>query len=1118
MSELRAIDPTRCWLRHNVRGQEGDTGAHLIAGAWFVPKGVEGINGDAGWQVATPTCVLEDDGTCTVAFVNGVGGDGVMHNARFSIFDEDGKYEPGEEWVEVWTDADVNKPLFVGTPTDGELTTSTVTLSLTDLGTVLAGSLSSEVDYWDSKAPADALLHYSRLKVLALGEELPAVEPEWVPSPGNAFGVAVDATHVYWGEVGFIGRANIDGSEVEPKWLNVGGGAPLAITVDAGHIYWSQGGSAIGRATLAGGSIVLEWIKTGEFSPVALAVDAGHIYWGIGFKDGVGRATIAGGTVENEWIKSSGESNGGRGIAVNSEHVYWATADGQAIGRATLAGGELKRFLILTTRHNLHGIALDAEHVYWGDSEGLIGRAKLAGEDINPGFVARLRHPNGIALDANHLYWAEGTGEAKERFIGRSVNLEGGPAIGGSGGRYVKPLVGIQYDSWSAEATVRLASVVGFGEFKFSVGLAPFNGARIELWIVPAVGGGAFVRLFPPPGSGGEIGGRCQVPVSEGVATYSLRLVAHHDHIFAFVNGELVADFRRNPELMEQAAEKPPDGLELTQVASTSVEVLRLQVDTLAPFAGTEGLVDRFLPGAPPPGGLHSQWWGYDAMFSQNKSSQDRLARLWSALGDPTPTVDRIDAQVNYKVGDPAPVPGGFAARWSGAIYLDLANVAELLKVHANGEARVFIGKTMVGDEYMPGNWGVHLVEEGARDLASVTGLREWLGEVSGWYPIVIEQMYNEGIAGLQLEKYDYAAANYFPVQSSLLSPLGVQDGLIRYTPHRQAFAEICATFGYQWRAEYRSLESGSAPGQWSARVLQGRQTNKRITEDDTVGALAVKVVASDVVDGIIADAAGIADPRGNGQISAEEVALGRASDHMALRQLYESLADITELPLLRGRLASLLALKAAPNEQVGVQPNMQRDLTDTFPLTGDMVKFNWEPGDGALLAFEKLRVKDRSPRQMTSIAWKVVPDAIAGATVGFRARARSPKTAIKRLSNAIYAPRRIYQGGRAVSNASLGAAGFGAVASADAYSRIGVEGRRIVQVELVVFALVGEKWELQCSPAALKPGIKVERVGRYDITSSIRPDPGGYLWATLVNGVGGGNGFMCHLELTLTV
>lgn len=1116
MSDLRTIDPTRCWLRHVVRGAEGDQGAHVIAGSWFVPAQGD-LGGPSGWQVATPTCVLEDDGTCTVAFANGIGADGVLHNTRFAIFDEGENYEPGEEWIEVWTDADRKKPLFVGSPTDGELTTATVTLSLTDLGAVLAGSLSSEVDYWDSKAPADALLHYSRLSVLALGEEPPGVEHEWVPSPGNAFALAVDSTHVYWAEAGFIGRANIDGSGVEPKWLKVAGGAPTAIAVDSAHIYWSQGGF-IARATITGEAPQPEWVKV--TSAVSIAVDATHVYWGQFLNDAVGRATIAGGSIENEWVKSTGEGNGGRGVAVNAEHVYWATTDG-SIGRVKLSGAEISRGFILTTKTNLRGIVLDAAHIYWSDAQGLIGRATLAGGDINPGFVGKLRHPTGLAMDANHFYWAEGTGEAKERFIGRSPNITGGRVIGGAGGRYVKPLTGVRHDSWAVEATVRLGSITEteFGQCRLIVGLAT-NNTRITLGFTPIVGTeSGTVQLVPPPGGGATAGGKYQVPIAEGHADYSLKLVAHYDHIFAFVNGELVADFRRNRELMEQAEANPPDGVEIEQLGSDGAEVLRLQVTTAVPFAGTEALVDRHLPGVPPPGGLHSQWWGYDSVFSQYTDARDRLTRLWSALLDPTPAVDRIDATVDYKVGDAAPVPGAFAARWSGGIFLDLANVAELLKVHANGEARVYIGKTLVGDEYMPGNWAVHGTEEGARDLADVMSLREWLGEVSGWYPIVIEQMYDQAIAGMQLEKYDYATGEYGLVPSSLLSPLGVYETLVRYAPFRQTYAEICATFGHQWRTEYRSLESGSFPGQLSARVLQGRQTNKRITEDDTVGALAVKVVATDVVDGVVADAAGIADPRGNGQISAQEVAFARAGDHMALRQLYESLADITELPLLRRRLESLLALKAAPNEQVGVQPKMQRDLTDTFPLTGVLARLDWEPGDGALLSFKKLRVKDLSPRQMTSVAWKLVPDGIAGATVGFRSRARTPKTAMKRLSNAIYAPRRIYQGGKTTVTGSLGAAGPFAAVAADGATRIaGIDTTHVARVQLVVFGLAGEKWEVECSPAGLKPGIKVERLGEYDITEFIQAEAGGYMWAFLVNGVGGGNGFMCHLKLTMLV
>lgn len=174
MQNVRSIDPTECWVRHIVRGESTDTGAKQIGRVYFirddVVSGTDGLNGRQGWQQAEATLMLSDDGSFTLTLPNAAGDDGVLHRRRFRVLTDEA-YEPGEEWLEFWTDADTEEPLFVGTPTDYEKSASTVVIKGADVTVVLAGCLSTDVDVWDGTAPADVIGHYSRLSVLAAGQE-----------------------------------------------------------------------------------------------------------------------------------------------------------------------------------------------------------------------------------------------------------------------------------------------------------------------------------------------------------------------------------------------------------------------------------------------------------------------------------------------------------------------------------------------------------------------------------------------------------------------------------------------------------------------------------------------------------------------------------------------------------------------------------------------------------------------------------------------------------------------------------------------------------------------------------------------------------------------------------
>jgi hypothetical protein len=84
--------------------------------------------------------------------------------------------------------------------------------------------------------------------------------------PNGSCGIAVDGGHIYWGNGGFLGRANLDGTGVNRRFIPTPGGA-CGVAVYQGHIYWRQltgkgahSSATIGRANLDGSAVDEQFI------------------------------------------------------------------------------------------------------------------------------------------------------------------------------------------------------------------------------------------------------------------------------------------------------------------------------------------------------------------------------------------------------------------------------------------------------------------------------------------------------------------------------------------------------------------------------------------------------------------------------------------------------------------------------------------------------------------------------------------------------------------------------------------------------------------------------------------------------------------------------------------
>jgi hypothetical protein len=251
-----------------------------------------------------------------------------------------------------------------------------------------------------------------------------APNPTLVTGTDGVYAVAVSGTHVYWTHstldgAGAIGRANLDGSDANPNFIT-GLHSPRGIGVEGTHIYWADfdpaapgpgdfGRGLIGRANLDGSDVNQNFIKERGHGappahPTALAVDRNHIYFSdpafsvlvIARIDGHGPWRVA-------EVRGVGIVNG---IAAHGAHIYWTwtcpnpnidCARSRGIGRMNLNGTALDRnFIDVPAR----GVAVDAQHIYWAEDfeRGRIGRANLDGSALDPNFIADVRSPSGVGV------------------------------------------------------------------------------------------------------------------------------------------------------------------------------------------------------------------------------------------------------------------------------------------------------------------------------------------------------------------------------------------------------------------------------------------------------------------------------------------------------------------------------------------------------------------------------------------------------------------------------------------------------------------------------------------------------------------------------------------------
>jgi hypothetical protein len=284
--------------------------------------------------------------------------------------------------------------------------------------------------------------------------------------------VAVDAGHVYWTNTGCvdkgngiplddggtIGRAEIEGTKVEPSWIE-GASNPQGIAVNDTNVYWANRGrfpntQTIARADIEGtpASVEQEFFQPLISTlPYGVALSPTHVYFTLVQNETedvggyVARVPLAGGGIEFTFVKQ----NKVRGIAVDATNVYWAAEEDEEVGRIPIAdfpklgpceGVPNCTEGFMPVEGALNGLAVDAQHLYWaanGEAPGNPGNDlyRFEADQVDPGAPGTLTDltadPDGDGAEVQGVVGASADG-SRVYFVANAVLDEAKAAVPGT--------------------------------------------------------------------------------------------------------------------------------------------------------------------------------------------------------------------------------------------------------------------------------------------------------------------------------------------------------------------------------------------------------------------------------------------------------------------------------------------------------------------------------------------------------------------------------------------------------------------------------------------------------------------------------------------------------------
>jgi hypothetical protein len=200
----------------------------------------------------------------------------------------------------------------------------------------------------------------------------------------SAQDVGLDSTHVYWGDVSGLWRAALDGSAkvqlstytdwVESGHVRLNGSAALYLAQVPSTLS-NTGVPAVVAAPTGGGSAELLWTGPFDIGVGDIATDGTAVYWtswGIG---NVFKVPLAGGPAVALVPEVGHSVQVNTGIAVDSEYVYWAIF-GEGIYKVPLAGGTPEVVATDPEVAQNADLEIDAAYVYWTTADAVRRIAK----------------------------------------------------------------------------------------------------------------------------------------------------------------------------------------------------------------------------------------------------------------------------------------------------------------------------------------------------------------------------------------------------------------------------------------------------------------------------------------------------------------------------------------------------------------------------------------------------------------------------------------------------------------------------------------------------------------------------------------------------------------------